>query len=117
MVRQLLAMPVVSTNGFVAFLTGWKRPRLWLRDHLRQRQQENERSGGRIYPYLTVSDVFVFVREAVEAERSEHTFADKEVGRRLRSPRDVDVPGGCLISLSLIAFIGLAWLHFNVNND
>jgi integrase len=55
---------------------GVTRARAILKEHLKKREQERERTGGRILPRLTVSELFVLFLQAVEAEKSEHTFAD-----------------------------------------
>jgi integrase len=55
---------------------GVARARALLRDHLDRRRQDRERNGGRPLPGLTVSELFVLFLQAVEAEKSAHTFAD-----------------------------------------
>src|SRR5215470_2212344 len=55
---------------------GMARARALLADHLKQRAQEKEKNGGRVLPRLTVAEVFALFLQAVEAEKSEHTFAD-----------------------------------------
>src|SRR5215213_9313783 len=47
-----------------------------LKEHLQRRQKEREQNGGRVTPRLTVSELFVMFLEAVEAEKSKHTFDD-----------------------------------------
>lgn len=47
-----------------------------LANKLRERRDEQERTGGGIMPNLTVAELFVLFLEAVEAEKSEHTFLD-----------------------------------------
>ncbi len=47
-----------------------------LRDHLKNREKENEHNGGRVLPSLTVSELFVLFLEATEAEKSKDTFLD-----------------------------------------
>jgi hypothetical protein len=75
---------------------GVVRARALLRDHLKKRLQERDQHGGRVLPSLTVSELFVLFLQAVEAEKSEHTFLDyqrwcvafaKEHGKR--QARDV----------------------------
>jgi integrase len=71
---------------------GMAKARAALSDHLKRREQEKERNGGRVPPRLTVSELFVCFLKAVEAEKSPHTFSDyqrwcvefaKQHGRRL----------------------------------
>jgi integrase len=45
-----------------------------LREHLKQREKEREQNRGRALPQLTVAELFALFLEAVEAEKSEHTF-------------------------------------------
>ena len=55
---------------------GLKKAKTLLNDHLKKRQQEKEQNGCRVGTRLTVSELFTMFLEAVEAEKSEHTFGD-----------------------------------------
>jgi hypothetical protein len=55
---------------------GMAKAKAALKEHLRRRQQEREQTGGRVLPRLTVSELFVLFLQAVESEKSPHTFAD-----------------------------------------
>jgi integrase len=55
---------------------GMAKAKSLLRDHLKKRQQEKERTGGRGLARLTVPELFAMFLETVEAEKSPHTFAD-----------------------------------------
>jgi integrase len=55
---------------------GLTKARALLRDHLKRREREREQNSGRVLPRLTVSELFALFLEAVEAEKSGHTFDD-----------------------------------------
>ena len=54
---------------------GLAKAKTLLREHLKRREQEKEQTGGRVLPRRTVSELFVMFLQAVEAEKSEHTFS------------------------------------------
>jgi hypothetical protein len=57
-------------------LEGMAKAKTILRKHLKQRKMEREHNGGRLPPTLTVPELFALFLEAVEKEKSNHTFLD-----------------------------------------
>jgi integrase len=55
---------------------GMKKAKEILKDHLKKRQQERAQNGGRVLPTLSVSELFTMFLQAVETEKSKHTFDD-----------------------------------------
>lgn len=55
---------------------GMAKAKALLKDHLKRRELERERNGGRLPPRLSVAELFALFLDDVEKEKSEHTYLD-----------------------------------------